>query len=140
MERTRSWKVSSWKVLSWKVWPNLERAKRSWKEPSEVGNRFPNHNLELMMNFPTSITTFQVHSNFITSARTFQLQRNFPTSQEAFQLRSILSNFTWFFPTSIGSFQLRLALSNFRETFQLQTFQLPFPTTRIRFENWLKSV
>jgi len=27
-----------------------------------------------MMNFPTSVTAFQVHSNFPTSARTFQLQ------------------------------------------------------------------
>ena len=37
LERTRSWKVLSWKVWSWKVWLKLERAKRSWKEPSEVG-------------------------------------------------------------------------------------------------------
>ena len=41
-ERTRSrkvlsWKVWSWKVRSWKVSLMLERAKRSWKEPSEVG-------------------------------------------------------------------------------------------------------
>ena len=37
LERTRSWKVLSWKVCSWKVWLKFERAKRSWKEPSEVG-------------------------------------------------------------------------------------------------------
>ena len=37
LERTRSWKVLSWKVWSWKVSLKLERAKRSWKEPSEVG-------------------------------------------------------------------------------------------------------
>ena len=36
LERTRSWKVFSWKVCSWKVSLKLERAKRSWKEPSEV--------------------------------------------------------------------------------------------------------
>ena len=38
LERTRSWKVRSWKVRSWKVSLKLERAKRSWKEPSEVWN------------------------------------------------------------------------------------------------------
>ena len=37
LERRRSCKVSSWKVWSWKVSLKLERAKRSWKEPSEVG-------------------------------------------------------------------------------------------------------
>ena len=31
------WKVLSWKVWSWKVSLKLERAKRSWKEQSEVG-------------------------------------------------------------------------------------------------------
>ena len=35
--RTRSWKVLSWKVWSWKVSLKLERAKRNWKEPIEVG-------------------------------------------------------------------------------------------------------
>ena len=35
--RTRSWKVLSWKVWSWKVWLKLERDKRNWKEPIEVG-------------------------------------------------------------------------------------------------------
>ena len=76
-----------------------------------------------MMNFPTSVTTFQFHSNFSQDfptatkpsniSETFQLQRNFSTSR--------------------GSFQLRLDLSNFSQIFQLQTFQpktfqLPFPT------------
>ena len=37
LERTRSLKVLNWKVWSWKVWLKLERAKRSWKESSEVG-------------------------------------------------------------------------------------------------------
>ena len=37
LKRTRSWKVLSWKVWSWKVSVKLERANRSWKEPSEVG-------------------------------------------------------------------------------------------------------
>ena len=76
------------------------------------------------MNFPTSVTTFQVRSNFPTPVTTFQVHSNFPTPVRTFQLRSVRSNFAWFFPTSIGSFQLRLALSNFSETFQLQTFQL----------------
>ena len=65
---------------------------------------------ELMIKFPTSITTFQLHSNF-------------PTSVGSFKLRSVLSNFNRFFPTSLGFFQLRFALSNFSETFQLWTFQ-----------------
>ena len=76
------------------------------------------------MNFPTSVTTFQVRSNFPTPVTTFQVHSNFPTPVRTFQLRSVRSNFAWFFPTSIGSFQLRLALSNFSETFQLQFFQL----------------
>ena len=45
LESTRSWKILSWKVSSSKepseVGKNqasLERTKRSWKEPSEVGN------------------------------------------------------------------------------------------------------
>ena len=102
LERTRSWKVLSWKVWSWKVWPKLERAKRSWKEPSEVGkNRAKlESTTELMMNFLTSVTTFKIHSNFSTSARTFQLRRIFLTSIGSFQFRSVLSNFAWLFPTS----------------------------------------
>ena len=92
----------------------LERTERSWKEIS-------------MMNFPTSVTTFQVHSNLPTSARTFQMRRNFqkklsnfarffPTSLGSFQLQSVLSNFAWLFPTSakLSNFRLsNLKLSNF---------------------------
>ena len=37
LERTRNWKALSWKVRSWKVSLKLERAKRNWKEPIEVG-------------------------------------------------------------------------------------------------------
>ena len=37
LERTRNWKALSWKVWSWKVSLKLERAKRNWKEPIEVG-------------------------------------------------------------------------------------------------------
>merc|ERR1711917_142854 len=69
------------------------------------------------MNFPTSVTTFQVHSTFPTSARTFQLRRNFPTSAK-------LSNSKRSFPTSLGSFQLCSVLSNSFCSFQRQTFQL----------------
>ena len=32
-----TWKVLTWKVCSWKVSLKLERSKRSWKEPIEVG-------------------------------------------------------------------------------------------------------
>ena len=53
------------------------------------------------MNFPTSVTTFQ-------------LQRNFPTSLGSFQLRLALSNFSQTF--QLQTFQL--------QTFQLKTFQL----------------
>ena len=70
-----------------------------------------------MIKFPTSVTSFLVHSNFKTSARTFQLRRNFSTSAK-------FSNFKSSFPTSLGSFQLQSVFTNLSETFQLQTFQL----------------
>ena len=93
-----------------------------------------------MMNFPTSVTIFQVHSNFPTSARTFQPRRNFPTSAKlsnfkrslstslgSFQLHLVLSNFVRFFPTSFGSFQLQRSFltSDFPTS---RSFQLPFLT------------
>ena len=53
--------------------------------------------LILILNFPASMTTFQVHFNNLTSARTFQLQRNFSTAGN-------LSNFERNFPTALGSF------------------------------------
>ena len=62
-----------------------------------------------MMNLPTSVTTFQVHSNFPTAAKL----SNFSNFSETFQLQKKLSNFARFFPTSIGSFQLQSILSNF---------------------------
>ena len=112
---------------SWKIRAEVQKFKLNLVRLSEVG-RFDD---ELMMNFPTSVTTFQFHSNFSQDfptatkpsniSETFQLQRNFSTSR--------------------GSFQLRLDLSNFSQIFQLQTFQpktfqLPFPTTRIPFYHW----
>ena len=77
-----------------------------------------------MMNFPTSVTTFQVHSNLPTSARTSTVAKlsNF---SETFQLRSVLSHFNRLFPTSLGSLQLQ---PNFPTS---RSFKLPFPTTRI---------
>ena len=66
-----------------------------------------------MINLPTSVTSFLVHSNFKTSARTFQLRRNFSTSAK-------FSNFKSSFPTSLGSFQLQSVFTNLSETFQLE--------------------
>ena len=82
-----------------------------------------------MMNFPTSVTTFQVHSNFPTSARTFQLRRNFPTSAK-------LSNFKRSFPTSLGSFQLQSVLSNFAWLFPTSAKLSNFRLSNLKLSNF----
>ena len=82
-----------------------------------------------MMNFPTSVTTFQVHSNFPTSARTFQLRRNFPTSAK-------LSNFKRSFPTSLGSFQLQSVLSNFACLFPTSAKLSNFRLSNLKLSNF----
>ena len=82
-----------------------------------------------MMNFPTSVTTFQVHSNFPTSARTFQPRRNFPTSAK-------LSNFKRSFPTSLGSFQLQSVLSNFACLFPTSAKLSNFRLSNLKLSNF----
>ena len=77
-----------------------------------------------MMNFSTSVTTFQLQPELSNFSQIFPTAAKLSNFSETFQLQKKLSNFARFFPTSIGSFQFRLALSNFSETFQLQTFQL----------------
>ena len=52
-----------------------------------------------MVNFPTSVTTFQVQPELSNCSESFQLQKK-------------LSNFARFFPTLLGSLQLRSILSN----------------------------
>ena len=101
LERTRSWKVLSWKVWSWKVWLKLERAKRSWKEPSEVGK----NRLKLEKTERTNFSeTFQLQKNvsnfapfFLTSLGSSQLKQNFGLSNLK------LSNFS-FFPTALSNY------------------------------------
>ena len=76
-----------------------------------------------MVNFPTSVTTFQVQPELSNCSESFQLQKKlsnfarfFPTLLGSLQLRSILSNFAWLFPTSakLSNFRLsNLKLSNF---------------------------
>ena len=96
LKRTRSWTVLSWKVRSWKVSLKLERAKRSWKEPSDM-----------------KLSNFQ--RNFLTSLGSFQLRwvlfnfaRFFPTSLGSFQFRWVLSNLKLFnfsfFPTALSNY------------------------------------
>ena len=97
-----------------------------------------------MMNFPTSVTTFQVHSNFPTSAKLSNFKRSFPTSLGSFQLCSVLSNFAWLFPTSakLSNFRLsNLKLSNF-SFFQTALSNYTYPLQRYvhdfcQLENWI---
>ena len=109
LERTRNWKVLSWKALSWKVWSwkvslKLERAKKSWKEPSEVG-KFN------WLTFPTSVVAFQSQWFFQLNWKLSNFYSHFSTSARTFQLKPELFNFsanflTSFFPISCLTFQL----------------------------------
>ena len=104
--------------LSWKIFDKVE--KKELEGLIEVGNTIRSVHFDftllLILNFPTSLTTFQVHFNCITSASTFQLKGNFPISEKTF-------------PTQLGNFQLKRKRSNFRLfNLKLETFQLPFPT------------
>ena len=79
LERTTSWKVLSWKVWSWNVSLKLERAKRSWKEPSEVGKiraKLERADRSWKVSFEVGKFWLKLESLKISS---FQHQRNFPT-------------------------------------------------------------
>ena len=104
----------------------LERAKRSWKEPNEVGKTEGSWKVsfEVGKSFDYFVESFQVQFKLSNFSCTFQLQLYFPTSV-------VLSNFRSNLPTSARTFQLRRELSNFGrnfpisfQTFQLKTFQL----------------
>ena len=81
-----------------KQWSAYAKFKKS--ENQGFGIILKTHDDELLMNFPTSVATFQLHSNFPTVAKLSNFKRNFPTSLGSFQLQSVLSNFAWLFPTS----------------------------------------
>ena len=96
-----SWKRGTWKVGSWKIRAEIGK----WLFKLESSNKY----IFLILNFPTQVTTFQVHFKSPTSARTFKQKRRFPTSEETFQLR-LVSNLKWkfpnlsFFPTALSNY------------------------------------
>ena len=86
----------------------LERAKRSWTEPSS----------------PTSLILSKFNQNLLTSSGTFDSKvSNFSCP---FQLRSELSNFSPIFPSPAQTFQhqTKFIFPISCRTFQLKTFQL----------------